>query len=139
MISLKLLPISYFMYFSTSTAVLFYITFKNGSTLWNMPPVDTAEEPVDSDSLASCIMQWVTMVILSGFVCRWSLNQLTARSIIQTLNHRWFLILSICISVSSLGSSPFQSITHDWGILFYFLSAQMMNIVRTAVQGMNNT
>lgn len=135
MISLKLLPIPYFMYFSAVTIIPFYIGFKNGSTLWKMLPADTTQV---SDSLALCLMQWIAMVILSGFVCRWSLTQQTASALIHTFNQKWFLVISLCISVSSLGSSPFHSITHDWGILFYFLSAQTVNIVRATLQGMDS-
>lgn len=136
LLSLKLLPIPYLMYFSMLTTIPFYLTFNNGSITWKMPPVDTTQESALFDSLATCLMQRVTMVILAGYVCRWSLKQLTASAIIQKLNQEWFLILSICIFVFSLGSSPFESITHDWGVLFYFLSAQVMNSIRTAAQGM---
>lgn len=137
MISLKLLPLPYFMYFSALTIIPFCSTFKNDSTLWKMPLVDTTEESALSNSLALCLMQWVAVVILSGYVCKWSLNQLRASVVIQTFNQRWFLILSISISVSSLGFDLFESITHDWGMLFYFFSAQTMNTVRIAVQGMD--
>ena len=107
------------------------------STLQKIPPLDVTPGLVP-DSLVSFLVQWVTMVILSGLVCRWSLNQLTASAIIHTLNDRWFLIFCICISVFSFGSSPFQSIKYDWGILFYFLLAQTMNTVRVAIQGMSS-
>lgn len=133
LISLKLLPIPYSLCISTLAIVLY-------SNLQKIPSLEVISSVkfAVSHSFASCLIQWVAMVIFSGFVCRWSLNQLTPSAIIHTLSHRFFFIICICVSVSSLGSGPFESITYDWGVLFSFLLAQTMNTVRVATQGMNN-
>lgn len=108
---------------------------------WRTAPVVTVKPDDVYEYLMLSLVRWVASAIVAAFAIRLIAHQLTLSTLASMLlqYQKWFIILPVCGTVFIRGWSEFYSfkdVSNDWGLIFHFTTAQLMDTTRVALQGM---
>ena len=107
---------------------------------WKDAPARRVTQSDVYDYLVLELVRRVASLIYAIFVCKSIARILSHRLVVATVCEKWLWVLPICAVVFLRAWRDFltlRSITNDRGIYFYFISAQMMDAIRAAFQGIN--
>ena len=108
------------------------------ATWRDAPATEVVTQSDVYDYLVFGLVRWVASAMCDVFVCKSIVRILSLRAVVATICKKWLVVLPICVAVFLRGWTDFTTlrpITNDWGIYFYFTSAQVMDGARAAFQG----
>ena len=123
---------------------LLYSTWARNLTLstapWRTAPATSITPDDVYEFLMLSLVRWVASTIFAAFNVRWVWSLLKPTSLKSTLCQNWFPILFFCVAVFYRGWREllsFKAVSNDWGLVFHFLMAQVMDTARAGLQGMS--
>lgn len=126
-----------------ATVMLYYSTWARdhafATASWRTAPAVSITPDDVYEFLMLSLVRWVASAIFAAFDMRWALSLLTTTTLKSTLRQNWFPVLFFCVAVFSRGWSEFFSfkdVSNDWGLIFHFMMAQVMDTARAGLQGM---
>ena len=107
---------------------------------WRTAPATSITSDDVYQFLMLSLVRWVASTIVAALAVRLIVHQLTLSALRSMLlqYQKWFIILPVCGTVFFRGWSEFcsfKAFSNDWGLVFYFTMAQLMDAARAALQG----